>query len=194
MGSSLEQESWHERVGWKQTGRSVPRWQLFIAAAGAVVLVSQPATLHATHEADHRFTVEGFVCGKDRNGRPNVEVLVKDTRISYGQTVMTDGEGYYKATFHLHNDNLGDPLFVEAGGEQQNHKIQFDPKDLEAERKIQVNFGTGCIHDRNAPPGWVVAGAGTAAVVIGGVVGVKLLRAWRKKRARQEKGQGKRKK
>ena len=107
---------------------------------------------------------------------------------------MTDGEGYYKATFHLHNDNLGDPLLVEAGGEQQNQKIQFDPKDLEAERKIQVNFGTGCIHDRNAPPGWVVAGAGATAVVVGGVVGVKLLRVWRKKKARREKGQGKRKK
>ena len=194
MGPSLEQESWHERVGWEQTGGTGLRWQLVIATVGAVVLLSQPATIHATHEADHRFTVEGFVCGADGKGSPNVEVLVKDTRIAYGQTVTTDGDGYYKATFHLHNDNLGDPLLVEAGGEQQNQKIQFDPKDLEAERKIQVNFGTGCIHDRNAPPGWVLAGAGMAAVVVGGIVGVKLLRAWRKKQARREKGQGKRKK
>jgi len=155
---------------------------------------SFPAMLYATHEADHRFTVEGFVCGADGKGSPNVEVLVKDTRISYGQTVTTDGDGYYKATFHLHNDNLGDPLFVEARGEQQNHKIQFDPKDLEAERKIEVNFGIGCIHDRNAPPGWLLAGVGVAAVGVGGVVGVKMLRAWRKQQARREKGQGKKKK
>jgi hypothetical protein len=167
---------------------------LVFTTAGAVVLFSFPAILYATHEADHRFTVEGFVCGADGKGSPNVEVLVKDTRISYGQTVTTDGDGYYKATFHLHNDNLGDPLFVEAKGEQQNHKIQFDPKDLEAERKIEVNFGTGCVHNRNAPPGWVLAGVGVAAVGVSGFVGVKLLRAWRKKQTRREKGQGKKKK
>lgn len=194
IGLSPEKEGWRRRVGWKQTGRSGVQWRLVLATAGAVVLFSFPATLYATHEADHRFTVEGFVCGADGKGSPNVEVLVKDTRISYGQTVTTDGDGYYKATFHLHNDNLGDPLFVEARGEQQDHKIQFDPKDLEAERKIEVNFGTGCIHDRNAPPGWIFAGLGVAAVGVGGLIGVKWLRARRKKQARREKGQGKKKK
>jgi hypothetical protein len=179
-------------VGWKQTGRSRSPWKFIVA--GAVVLFLFPPVLYATHEADHRFTVEGFVCGSDGKGSPDVEVLVKDTRISYGQTVTTDGEGYYRATFHLHNENLGDPLLVEARGEQQDHKIQFDPKDLEAERKIQVNFGTGCIRDRNAPPGWFLAGAGAAAVGVGGFVGVKVLRAWRKQQARREKGQGKKKK
>ena len=51
----------------------------------------------------------------------DTDVLVKDTKISYGQVVKTDGDGYYKATFHLHNENLGDALLVEAKGEQQNH-------------------------------------------------------------------------
>ena len=109
-------------------------------------------SLSATHEADHRFTVEGFVCGADGKSSANIDVLVKDTRISYGQIVKTDGEGYYKAAFHLHNDNLGDSLLIEAKGQQQEQKVSFDPKDLEAERGIQVNFGTGCIHDRNGAP------------------------------------------
>lgn len=157
--------------------------------ASLSVLLLFPAVLLATHEADHRFTVEGFVCGPNGSGQSGVEVLVKDTRISYGQTVTTDGGGYYKATFHLHNDNLGDPLFIEAGGEQQNQKVQFDPKDLEAERRIQVNFGNGCIHDPNAPPVWVLSTVGVAAVGVGGFVGTKLFRSWRKKEARREKGQ-----
>lgn len=148
-----------------------------------------PAGLRATHEADHRFSVEGFVCGPDGKGSPNVEVLVKDTRVSYGQTVTTDGDGYYKATFHLHNDNLGDPLFIEARGEQQNQKVQFDPKDLEAERHVQVNFGTGCVHDPGAPPVWAISVAGAAVVGVGGFIGTKLFRSWRKKEARREKGQ-----
>lgn len=153
-----------------------------------------PGILRATHEADHRFTVEGFVCGVDGKGSPNVEVLVKDTRISYGQTVTTDGNGYYKATFHLHNDNLGDPLYVEARGEQQNQKVQFDPKDLEAERKIQVNFGSGCNHEANAPPMWALSVAGITAVGVGGLVGAKLFRSWRKTEAKREKGQRRKKK
>jgi len=134
------------------------------------------------------------VCGADGKAVSNTDVLVKDTKISYGQVVKTDGEGYYKATFHLHNDNLGDPLLVEAKGEQQNHKVQFDPKDLESERKVQIHFGTGCIHDVNQPPAWLwwSLGAVTAAVV--GLIGMRTVRAQRKQAA-QKRGrlQGKRK-
>lgn len=151
-----------------------------------------PSVVFATHEADHRFTVEGFVCGTDGTGAANIDVLVKDTRISYGQIVKTDGEGYYKATFHLHNDNLGDPLLIEARGEQQQQKIWFDPKDLEAERKIQVNFGTGCMHDRERAPQWVYLGLGAVAVVAGGLVGAKVLRSWRKRKQKRGPSQGKR--
>lgn len=178
-----------ERVEWKRRRTSGFMRQAMPIVAGVSLFLLYPALLLATHEADHRFTVEGFVCGPDGKGDPNVEVLVKDTRISYGQTVTTDGDGYYKATFHLHNDNLGDPLFIEARGEQQNQKVQFDPKDLEAERRIQVNFGAGCIHDRNAPPVWVWSVAGLVVVGVGGVIGRKILRAWRKKEAKREKGQ-----
>lgn len=175
-----------EWIGFRHPGGSKRATAL---VASLSVLLLFPAVLLATHEADHRFTVEGFVCGPDGTGRPGVEVLVKDTRVSYGQTVTTNGDGYYTATFHLHNDNLGDPLFIEAGGEQQNQKVLFDPKDLEAERRIQVNFGSGCIHDPSAPPVWVLSTVGVAAVGVGGFVGTKLFRAWRKKEARREKGQ-----
>ena len=153
-----------------------------------------PSVVFATHEADHRFTVEGFVCGADGKGSANIDVLVKDTKISYGQIVKTDGDGYYKAAFHLHNDNLGDPLLIEAKGEQQLEKISFDPKDLEAERRIQVNFGTGCISDKGSIPLWVYLGSGAVAAAVGGFIGVKLIRSWRKQEQKQGKSQGKRKK
>ncbi|MBX3329100.1 MAG: hypothetical protein KF722_01765 [Nitrospira sp.] len=144
-----------------------------------------PPVARATHEADHRFMVEGYVCGQDGNGVSNTDVLVKDTKISYGQVVRTDGDGYYKATFHLHNDNLGDPLLVEARGEQQNLKVEFDPKDLESERKIKVNFGTGC--DASGPPVWLWWGGGAMVAAAGTIIGMKLVRSQRK----QERGKGK---
>lgn len=163
-----------------------------VAAVSWVVLsVVFPSVVNATHEADHRFMVEGYVCGADGKPAADVDVLVKDTKVSYGQVVKTDGSGYYKATFHLHNDNLGDPLLVEARGEQQNHKIQFDPKDLEAERKIQVNFGTGC--DASSPPAWLWWGGGAVVAAAGGFVAMKLARQQRRQDRGKGKSQGKRK-
>ena len=182
------------RVEWTRIRKPGSRWNSAVAAAGFSTFLIFPTLSHATHEADHRFTVEGFVCGADGKPSSNVEVLVKDTRISYGQTVTTDGDGYYKAAFHLHNDNLGDPLLVEVKGEQQHHKIQFDPKDLETERRIQVNFGSGCVRDRSAPPIWFWVGIGAAVGGVGLWVWSKASRARRKQDARREKGQGKRKK
>ena len=170
--------------GWSRVG--------LVAIGGCVVLsVVLPSVVTATHEADHRFIVEGYVCGADGKGVADTDVLVKDTKVSYGQVVKTDGYGYYKATFHLHNDNLGDPLLIEAKGEQQNRKIQFDPKDLEAERKIRVNFGTGC--DTSAPPVWLWWGVGAMAAAAGGVVGMKVVRSNRKQERAKVKSQGKRK-
>ncbi|WP_173049129.1 hypothetical protein [Nitrospira sp. KM1] len=153
-----------------------------------------PLIAVATHEADHRFTVEGFVCGPDGKGSADADVMVKDTKISYGQVVKTDGNGYYKATFHLHNDNLGDPLLVEANGQQQEQKVQFDPKDLESERKIQVHFGQGCIRDVGGPPVWVYAGLGVGVLAVAGIIGKKMVRSWRKQGQKRGKSQGKRKK
>lgn len=176
----------------RQTAQREPPWGEWILAIAMVG--GLPSVVFATHEADHRFTVEGFICGTDGKGSANIDVLVKDTRISYGQIVKTDGDGYYKAAFHLHNDNLGDPLLIEAKGEQQQQKISFDPKDLETERRIQVNFGTGCIHDRGSAPLWVYLGLGTVVTAVGGFIGVKLIRSWRKKEQKRGKSQGKRKK
>ena len=183
---------WRERVEWKQRRKSGFRWS--VAAAGIVAFVVHPVTLHAHHAADHRFTVEGFVCNADGTPSINAEVLIKDTRVSYGQAVTTDDSGHYKALFHLHNDNLGDPLLVEAKGEEQHHKVQFDPKDLETERRIQVNFGSGCVHDRSVFPVWLWGALGVVGGLVALLVGVKVVRSQRKKGGKREKGQGKRKK
>jgi len=165
-----------------------------VAVVALCLSAAFPSVGSATHEADHRFTVEGFVCGADGKGMANADVLIKDTKISYGQVVKTDGDGYYRATFHLHNENLGDPLLVEAKGEQQNHKVQFDPKDLESERKVQIHFGTGCVHDASSPPTWLWWGLGGTAAVVAGAVGVKrIVRAQRKQGQKRGKAQGKRK-
>ncbi|NOS82101.1 MAG: hypothetical protein HOP32_11030 [Nitrospira sp.] len=188
LGNGKRQSLEHVKRG--QTAQRKLQWRDWILAI--VVVGGFPSVVFATHEADHRFTVEGFVCGDDGKGSPNIDVLVKDTKISYGQIVKTDGDGHYKAAFHLHNDNLGDPLLIEANGQQQQQKVSFDPKDLEAERIIQVNFGSGCIQDRNSIPLAVYLGAGAVAATVGGFIGFKVIRSWRKQAQKRERSQGKR--
>ena len=163
---------------------------LVAIVSGIAVNLVLASVVTATHEADHRFMVEGYVCGADGKPAVDIDVLVKDTKVSYGQIVKTDSSGYYKATFHLHNDNLGDPLLVEARGEQQNHKIEFDPKNLETERKIQVNFGTGC--DASSPPAWFWWTGGAIISAAGGVIVMKLARQPSKQERGKGKSQGKR--
>ena len=187
--NSVDPEPGGHHVATKMRLKSL-EWAVAIAA----MMSFFPSVGRATHEADHRFTVEGFVCGTDGKGSANVDVMVKDTKVSYGQVVKTDGDGYYKATFHLHNDNLGDPLLIEARGEQQEQKVQFDPKDLESERKIQVNFGTSCVRDINSPPVWVYVGVGAGAIALGGFIGAKSLRSRRRQGQKRGASQGKRKK
>lgn len=165
--------------------------QLLVAAGYIVLSAGFPSITSATHEADHRFMVEGYVCGEGGVGVSNVDVLVKDTRISYGQVVKTDGDGYYKAMFHLHNDNLGDPLLIEARGEQKNLKVEFDAKDLESDRKIRVDFGVGCSAGNS--PSWVWWGSGAAVLAAGGAIGLRLLSSPSGKAKGKGKTQGKKK-
>jgi hypothetical protein len=163
---------------------------LSLAAAGLGWSAYLAAPAVAMHEVDHRFTVEGYVCGTD--GRPvtDHEVVVKDTRVSVGATVFTDSRGYYKATLHLHNDNLGDPVLVTGRDEQKDTKIQFDPKDVRTERRVTVNFGAGCEVGTEVPR-WAYFGAGLAVAVAAAFAGAKLIRSQR--RRSQKRGTGQRK-
>lgn len=194
-------KAWRQIIGIRVAGKFqnmawLGRWEkiplgLAMAMCWVVVSTLSPSWVSATHEADHRFTVDGYVCGVDGKGVAGIDVLVKDTKIAYGQVVKTGSDGYYKAIFHLHNDNLGDPILIEARGEQQNHKVQFDPKDLESERKIRVNFGTGC--EASDSPPWFWMGMGMMVAVVGVLVGMKMVRSGRKLERAKEKSRDKRK-
>lgn len=155
-------------------------------------LAGFPVTM-AMHETDHRFTVEGSVCGADGGPVSGAEVLAKDVRVSVLSTTLTDDRGYYKVTLHLHNDNRGDPIMVylkdKEGKIQQERQItaQFDPKDVHTERKTTVNFGSGCEGLSGEPPSWVYYGAGLAALAGGAWVGARIFRS-RKRQAKGSKG------
>ena len=151
-----------------------------LAASLLCMVLAGSPTVWAMHEVDHRFTVEGFVCGADRQPGAGVQVMAKDTRVSVGGTALTDDRGYYKITLHLHNDNRGDPILVTARDEEQRITAQFDIKDVKSERKVAVNFGVGCEVATDEVPGWLYYGAGAVAVAAAAGAGFALLGKGRK--------------
>lgn len=161
-----------------------------LGLAGLGGQVSYPGPAVAMHEADHRFTVEGYLCGADGRPVPDVQVIVKDTRVSVGASGYTDRHGYYKATLHLHNENRGDPILVVALDQEQRVTAQFDVKDAEAERKATVNFGTGCEASAGGAPDWLYYGVGIGLVTAAVVAGAKLARS-RQRSAKRGKRQRK---
>jgi hypothetical protein len=162
------------------------------AVVGLCTLVFDTPVAEAEHEADHRFTVEGSVCGAGGEPVAGVEIVAKDARISLARTTLTDDRGQYKVTLHLHNDNKGDPIVVyvkdKDGNVQQERQVtaDFDPRDVHTERRTTVNFGSGCESLSDEPPAWVYYGAGLAVLAGGAWAGARLIRS-RKRRTGSQK-------
>jgi hypothetical protein len=100
--------------------------------------------LYALHEVDHRFTVEGRICGDDGEGIGAVVVSVKNTRADISGNGKTDSDGFYKVVLHLHNENQGDPLVVQAGEFEATGRVELDPDDPKTERIVTINLGQPC--------------------------------------------------
>lgn len=164
-------------------------WCVFLAVFGAEMMTVTPLA-QAEHEVDHRFIVEGYVCGGDGKSMANQEVMVKDTRIPLGKTTYTDSDGFYSVTLHLHNDNQGDPILVAAGDREQRLTAKFDPKDMKAERKMIVNIGAGCEGTHSGSGRWVYYGLGLGLAGVAVFAGARMIR---KQRRPVKRGKGQRK-
>lgn len=160
-----------------------------IVAAGVAAL-SCPVQAIAMHEVDHRFTVEGHVCGPDGHPVTDLAVTIKDARVDVRAAAVTDERGYYKATLHLHNDNRGDPIVVTAKDQEKKTTALFDVKDVHTERKVTVNFGAGCEAADQGSPSWVYYTAGIGLAMVAAFAGAQFVKA---RRRPQKRGRGQRK-
>ena len=130
-----------------------------------LLLLTIPSSAWATHEADHRFVVFGYV--RDQSGQPvpDAKVKVLDARVNVGATAFTDDQGKYEALLHLHKDNLGDEIQVTALDETKTLKASFDPEDKVSARKVQVDFGAPAAEEpSDSAMLWVYA-VGAALIV-----------------------------
>jgi len=104
-------------------------------------VIMMPTPARATHEAEHRFTVSGYV--RDDQGQPvsGERVIVVDKRLDQANTTFTDKEGYFEALLHIHDTDVGDEIAVMAGDRQKSIRAEFDPADHKTERRVTVDFG-----------------------------------------------------
>jgi len=155
-----------------------------VVGLGLILIAVPSADSWAMHEVDHRFSVEGHVCSPDGKPVVDAQVIIKDTRASVGASAYTDRGGYFKGTLHLHNENRGDPILVSVQEQEKKVAAEFDPKDVKSERKVMVNFGSGCETSDESVPLWVYYGAGAGAVAVLALVGTRIAR----KQQRADKG------
>ena len=119
-----------------QAVRALTRSVLSMLAL-AVVAGALPAD--ATHLPDHRFLVLGFVT--DGEGRPVAGARVVVTRLKTGleHPTTTERDGFYIVVLHLHDENQGEPLGLDAKGVKGEVRARFDPHDKKVERGTRVD-------------------------------------------------------
>jgi len=161
----------------------------------ALMLSLTAMAAFAEHEADHRYTVEGFVLDGNDEPRTGVKVIVKGREGLLGQDA-TDYRGFYSIQLHLHNDDLSKKLTVEAGGRKSDIEVTFDPGDRTAPRIHRLSFIGAAVTESDlgfrGPPAWLYILIGVVALL----VGVRIIerRVKRQKRREQERQKRKKKK
>jgi hypothetical protein len=93
----------------------------------------------ATHLPDHRFVVLGFVT--DGEGRPLAGARVVVTRMKTGleHPTTTERDGFYLVVLHLHDENEGERLALDAKGVKGEVRVRFDVRDKKVERGTRVD-------------------------------------------------------
>ncbi len=117
----------------------------------------------AEHEANHRYTMRGYVLDANKQPLAGQQVLVAVGQVS--GTATTDEDGYYSIKLHLHDTDLGKQLQISAGKNEASLRVAFKVGDEHTERRHYVNFvGDQLVEeqlDRGGLPIW-----GYAALVL----------------------------
>jgi hypothetical protein len=113
------------------------RSALLPLSLAALIVVPMPAG--ATHLPDHRFLVLGYVT--DADGRPvsGTRVVVIRLKTGLEHPTTTERDGFYLVVLHLHDENLGEALGVQAKGVKGEVRARFEVSDKKVERGTRVD-------------------------------------------------------
>ena len=108
----------------------------------ALMLSGLMNVAYSEHEADHRYTLQGYVLDNQKRGIANSSVKVMLEGKFVAQK-MTDSQGFYKAKLHLHDPDYGKELEIITDAGKGKVKIDFKPGDKKTERLHLINFVDG---------------------------------------------------
>ena len=155
-----------------------------------LVCLLLPVKAIAEHEADHRYNVRGYIVDehdKAVSGR-EVTIFADGNMLASGKT---DGNGYYSLHLHLHNEDRGRLLSLQAGDQRAEIRVDFDPQDNHTARVHEANLVGGklveeALHRWRTPP-WIYPLAG---FIVLGFVLVTLERRRKRKLRQKQFGAG----
>jgi hypothetical protein len=93
----------------------------------------------AEHEANHRYTIRGYILEEDETPVPDIVVAIHLDSRPIGST-RTDGQGYYTLRSHLHDGDIGRALVVRAGDRTATIKMKGTRGNRSASRIHYLNF------------------------------------------------------
>ncbi|TDJ64545.1 MAG: hypothetical protein E2O37_06605 [Proteobacteria bacterium] len=121
----------------------------------------------ATHEADHRYHIKGYVL--DEKQMPlsdtDVSILMNNQVLGFGNT---DADGFYSIRLHLHDSDRGKKLQIKTAAGVADIRVMLTPGDKSTKRVHYANFSGGQFLEKKLPRrGFPVWGYGIIIVVIG---------------------------
>src|SRR5215813_199581 len=121
------------------------------AVAIVAVLFLAGGAAYATHQPDHRFLVLGYVV--DGDGRPVSGARVTVTRLKTGAEypTSTERDGFYLVILHLHDEDEGERLAIDAKGVKGELRARFNVANKKVERGTRVDVrGDRLVETRSA--------------------------------------------
>lgn len=161
---------------------------LAISVLASMLLSLGPFAALAEHEANHRYSVRGYVLDDERKPLADAPVSLRLGTEVVGSD-RTDSDGYYSIRAHLHDSDIGKTLTLRAGEQRAEIRMQGEPGDLTTERIHHVNIVGGALVeselDQGGVPGWAYA-AGALLLAGASIVGVRKLRRRSRRLQRQQ--------
>ena len=117
----------------------------------ALALVLGGGTARATHLPDHRFLVLGFVTDVEGRPVPGARVVVTRLKTGYEYPTTTERDGFYLVILHLHDEDEGERLSIDAKGVRGEIRARFNASEKKLERGTRVDVrGDRLVETRSA--------------------------------------------
>lgn len=159
-----------------------------VLGCGLLMLALLGGAAQAEHEADHRYSIRGYVL--DAAEKPVVGERVSAKVAGKSGSTRTDEDGFYTLNLHLHDAHIGSDIELRAGDSIARMRMQAERGDQYEERVHWASFVAGQFREdalgRFQMPGWAWALMGFGGLVAVVAVAARVQRVMARRRRSAE--------